>query len=85
MTDRVEEYRLLWSLTDLLRVVDRDNRCGLEDSLTTYADDDVMVTEYEEDHILVYLKAQAVDLSFPFSLTELWESVDGLVRDTSGS
>lgn len=75
---------LLWSLTDLLRAVGRDDRYGLEDSLTTYADDEVLVTEYEEDHILVYLNAQAVELSFPFSLAELWESVDGLVRDTSG-
>ena len=84
MSDRVNDNQLLWSLTDLLRAVDRDDRYGLEDSLTTYADDEVLVTEYEEDHILVYLNAQAVELSFPFSLTELWESIDGLVRDTSG-
>ena len=85
MSDGLNDDLLLWSLTDLLRAVDRDDRYGLEDSLTTYADDDVVVTEYEEDHILVYLNGQAVELSFPFSLTELWESIDGLVRDTSGN
>lgn len=85
MSDGLDDALLLWSLADLLRAVDRDDRSGLEDSLTTYADDDILVTEYEEDHILVYLNGQAVELSFPFLLTELWESVDGLVRDTSGS
>jgi len=85
VSDGLNDDLLLWSLTDLLRAVDRDDRYGLEDSLTTYADDDVVVTEYEEDHILVYLNGQAVELSFPFSLTELWESIDGLVRDTSGN
>lgn len=69
---------LIHSPDELLAAVDRDNVSGLADVLTTQADVDVTVQEWEPTHIEIYTGGLGIELRYPFTLTELWEAADQL-------
>ncbi len=69
---------LIHSPDELLAAVDRDNVSGLADVLTTQADVDVTVQEWEPTHIEIYADGLGIELRYPFTLTELWEAADQL-------
>lgn len=69
---------LIHSPDELLAAVDRDDVSGLADVLTTQADVDVTVQEWEPTHIEIYADGLGIELRYPFTLTELWEAADQL-------
>ena len=58
--------------------MDRDDVSGLADVLTTQADVDVTVEEWEPAHIEIYADGLGIELRYPITLTELWEAADQL-------
>jgi hypothetical protein len=69
---------LIHSPDELLAAVDRDDKDGLADELTSYADVDVSIQEWEPTHLEIYADGLGIELTYPFTLAELWEAADQL-------
>jgi hypothetical protein len=73
---------LIHSAAELLAAVDRNDVNGLADVLTTHADVDVSVKEWEATHLEIYADGLGIELAYPFSLEELWDAADQLYEWT---
>lgn len=75
-------WQVIHSPDELLAAVERDDVSGLADVLTSYADVDISIKEWEPTHLEIYADGLGVELEYPFALAELWEAADQLYEWT---
>jgi hypothetical protein len=69
---------MIHSPDELLAAVERDDVSGLADALSSHADVDVSIKEWEPTRLEIYADGLGIELEYPFALAELWEAADQL-------